>query len=299
MLCSLTNDVNPAGNTVLRGMTWEHPRGYDPLVACSAVWRAHRGVRVEWERRSLQDFESFPVAELAYLFDLIAFYHPHVGQITRERCLVPLDAGVDLALLGKEYVGASLASYIWEGRLWALPIDAAAQVQAWRPDRLESAPAEWRAMLELAAAGKVLCPLRPPHDLMALFTLSGLLGRPARVDGPELFEPAAAAIAYELLRQLTALIDPACLAMDPIAVLERMSQPHCACVSAPLIYGYVSYSRPAGEPSPPKAAIAFADLAPLIAGAQSAGSALGGTGIAVSARSRHMHAAQEFAGWLA
>ena len=280
-------------------MTWDHPRGYDPLIACSTVWQARTGVRIEWERRSLQDFESLPVAELAERYDLIVIDHPHVGQITREGCLAPLDGGMDVGPLAQEYVGASLASYLWEGRLWALPIDAAAQVQAWRPDRLQRPPVDWIAMLELAAADEVLCPLRPPHDLMALFTLSGLAGSSARVDGPDLFEPAAAAIAYDLLRQLSALIDPACLAMDPIAVLERMSQPHCACVSAPLIYGYVSYSRPTGDPSAPKAAIAFGDLAPLIAGAQSAGSALGGTGIAVSARSRQMHAAQEFAGWLA
>lgn len=305
MLCSLTNDVNPVRNTVLRGMTWEHPRGYDPLVACSAVWRARRGVRVEWERRSLQDFESFPIAKLAERYDLIVIDHPHVGQITRERCLVPLDAGVDLALLGKAYVGASLASYLWEGRLWALPIDAAAQVQAWRPDRLERAPAEWQAMLALAAAGKVLCPLRPPHDLMALFTLTGLLGHPARVGGPELLAPAAAGIAYELLRELTALIDPACLRMDPIAVLERMSQPESSCVSSPLIYGYVSYSRlpmHAGEPSAPaapRARIAFGNLMPLVPGAQPSGSALGGTGIAVSALSPHFRAAVEFARWVA
>ncbi|HUN72062.1 MAG TPA: ABC transporter substrate-binding protein [Steroidobacteraceae bacterium] len=279
----------------LHGMTWDHPRGYDPLVACSAAWETRTGVRIEWERRSLQDFESFPVAELAQRYDLIVIDHPHVGQITRERCLVPLDDGPEIARLGKDYVGASLASYVWEGRLWALPIDAAAQVQAWRPDRLARPPAQWRQMLELAAAGEVLCPLRPPHDLMALFTLSGLSGSPARVDGPELLAPAAAGIAYELLRELTALLDPACLAMDPIAVLERLSQPASTWTCSPLIYGYVSYCRSSAA----RAAIAFGDLAPLMSGARPTGSALGGTGIAVSSRSPHQQAAIEFAWWLA
>lgn len=305
MLCSLTNDVNPgaAGGVgpVLRGMTWDHPRGYDPLIACSKVWEARTGVRLEWERRSLQDFESFPVAELAERYDLIVIDHPHVGQITRERCLVALDEGKDAGSLRKEYVGASLASYLWQGHLWALPIDAAAQVQAWRPDRLDRPPGAWKAVLELAAAGEVLCPLRPPHDLMALFTLSGMTSQTdaAASDPGDLFEPAGAGIAYELLRELTALLDPECLAMDPIAVLERMSQPRSASVSAPLIYGYVSYSRLASEPSAARAAIAFGDLAPLLPGARIAGSALGGTGIAVSARSRHPRAAIDFARWVA
>ena len=281
-------------------MTWDHPRGYDPLAACAAIWQARTGVRIEWERRSLQDFESFPVAELAARYDLIVIDHPHVGAITREQCLVPLDGGMDLGLLNKVYVGASLASYLWGGRLWALPIDAAAQVQAWRPDRLERPPAEWKVMLEMAAAGEVLCPLRPPHNLMALFTLSGLADSPAQVAGPELFAPAGADIAYELLRELTALIDPACLDMDPIAVLERMSQPQSACASAPLIYGYVSYSRPAGsESAAPRAAIAFGDLIPLLPGARPIGSALGGTGIAVSACSPQRQPAIDFARWVA
>ncbi len=283
----------------LRGMTWDHPRGYDPLAACSALWRERTGVGIEWQRRSLQDFESLPVAQLAASYDLIVIDHPHVGQITRQRCLAPLGTATDAARLQKEYVGASLASYLWQGSLWALPIDAAAQVQAWRPDRLAHPPADWQAMVELAAAGAVLCPLRPPHDLMALFTLCGLLGSPGRVDGPELLAPAAAGIAYELLRELTALLDPACLAMDPIAVLERLSEPQSACVCSPLVYGYVSYSRPRDSAPAGRAAIAFGDLLPIVPGAGPRGSALGGTGIAVSARSPHLQAAIEFAHWVA
>src|SRR6185437_2696598 len=204
MLCSLTNCVNPSAQTVLRGMTWDHPRGYDPLVACSAAWQARTGVRVAWERRSIQDFESFPVAELAERYDMVVIDHPHVGQVTGEGCLVPLDEGMDIGSLQKEYVGASLASYLWEGRLRALPIDAAAQVKAWRPDRLATPLPGWKDLLELAAAGHVLCPLRPPHDLMALFTLCGLSGSAARAQGPQLLAPAGAGIAYELLRELTA-----------------------------------------------------------------------------------------------
>lgn len=299
MLCSLPNGVNLPEQCVLRGMTWDHPRGYDPLIACSSLWQARTGVRIDWERRSLQDFESFPVAELAGRYDLIVIDHPHVGQITRERCLVALDDGVNASILRKNYVGASLVSYMWEGRLWALPIDAAAQVQAWRPDRLEPPPGEWQAMLALAAAGKVLCPLRPPHDLMALFTLSGLSGSPARVDDRELLAPAAAGMAYELLRELAALIDPACLQMDPIAVLEHMAQPGSDCISSPLIYGYVSYSHPGREASAARAPIAFGNLMPLWAGSRPAGSALGGTGMAVSARSPHRAEAVAFAHWVA
>ena len=72
-------------------MTWSHPRGYDPMVACSALWKEKTGVEIMWDKRSLQDFESFPVEELARAYDLIVIDHPHVGQITAEGCLAPLD----------------------------------------------------------------------------------------------------------------------------------------------------------------------------------------------------------------
>ncbi len=280
---------------LLRGMTWDHPRGYGPLVACSAAWRERTGVRIEWERRSLQDFESFPVAELAARYDLIVIDHPHIGQVTREECLAPLDEGVDAQEPAYGAVGASLSSYRWGDRLWALPIDAAAQVLAWRPDRLSAPPADWSAVLEMAAGGAVRCPLRPPHNLMALFTLCGLAAHPPRTHGEELFEPAAGCEAYERLRELAARIDPRCGEQDPIAVLEEMAAPDSRAACAPLIYGYVSYSRADAR----GARVAFADLAPLARGGSCAGSALGGTGIAVSAHGTERAAATAFAHWVA
>ena len=40
-------------SVTLRGMTWSHPRGYDPMVACSALWEAKTGVEIAWDKRSL------------------------------------------------------------------------------------------------------------------------------------------------------------------------------------------------------------------------------------------------------
>ena len=77
--------------TTLKGMTWSHPRGYDPMVATARHWQETTGVEIVWDKRSLQDFETFPVEELARAYDLIVIDHPHVGQITAEGCLAPLD----------------------------------------------------------------------------------------------------------------------------------------------------------------------------------------------------------------
>jgi multiple sugar transport system substrate-binding protein len=95
----------------LKGMTWSHPRGYDPMVAGATQWLSDKGVEIEWEKRSLQDFETFPVEELARNFDMIVIDHPHVGQITKEGCLLPLDVPgreAELKALADGSVGQSM-----------------------------------------------------------------------------------------------------------------------------------------------------------------------------------------------
>jgi multiple sugar transport system substrate-binding protein len=281
----------------LRGMTWSHPRGYDPLVACAKLWREKTGVEVAWEQRSLQDFESYPVEDLAQRYDLIVIDHPHVGQVVREGCLLPLDRperGAALPQLARQSVGPSVESYRYAGRLWALPVDAATQVQAFRPDLIAGPAESWAAVMELARAGRVLCPLRPPHSLMVFFTLAANLGTPcAAAPGGPLIEANAGAAVYERLRALAAAIDPACFELDPIAVFERMAIADSTIACVPFIYGYVSYAIAGFRP----ARLAFADI-PIAGGKGPVGSTLGGTGMAVSARSSEPQAATDFAFWV-
>nr|WP_153319171.1 extracellular solute-binding protein [Sinorhizobium medicae] len=278
-------------------MTWNHPRGYDPMVACSRAWQEKSGVEIQWEKRSLQDFETFPVEVLARDYDLIVIDHPHVGQITSENCLLPLDVPgreADRQALSAASVGPSYRSYEWTARQWAFPIDAATQVQAWRPDRTERLRT-WREVLDLARSGGVVLPLRPPHSLMSFFTLCGNLGRPCRSNGQgELVDAETGAAAIELLKEIAALVDPDCFDMDPIAAFEAMAEKGSAFACAPLIYGYVSYSMAGFRP----ALIRFGDI-PEIGAAGPVGSALGGTGIAVSAFSKAPEQAIDFAYWVA
>jgi len=141
----------------LKGMTWNHPRGYDPMVACSKIWKQTVGIDIDWDKRSLQDFESFPVEELARAYDLIVIDHPHIGEITAQGCLVALDAAGrenERAALVRGDVGGSYASYALAGRQWAFPIDAAAQVQAFRPDLIDQPPSRFAEVMALAAEGR-------------------------------------------------------------------------------------------------------------------------------------------------
>ncbi|TPL96824.1 extracellular solute-binding protein [Mesorhizobium sp. B2-3-10] len=279
-------------------MTWSHPRGYDPMVACSALWRERTGVAIEWDKRSLQDFESFPVEELARAYDLIVIDHPHVGQITAERCLEPLDVAgreAERAALASGSVGQSYPSYTWQDRQWAFPIDAASQVQAWRPDALDAPAATWSEVLDLARQGRVLLPLRPPHCLMTFYTLVGNLGHPCATDpSGDLIAVETGCEVFETMREIAALVDPTCFDMDPIAVSERMAEAGSRIVCAPLIYGYVSYAASGFRAD----SLAFADI-PVVGSNGPIGSALGGTGIAVSAFSKAKEAAIDFAYWVA
>ena len=281
----------------LRGMTWNHPRGYDPLAACARVWRERTGVEILWDKRSLQDFETYPVEELARRYDLIIIDHPHVGQITREACLAPFDDPAQAearAALARGSVGPSWPSYFWEGRQWALPVDAATQVLAYRPDLLAAPPTRWDDVLRLAREGLVLCPMRAPHSLMALYTLTGNLGRPCAVEGPDLIDAEAGVEALAQLGELMGRVDPRCYEWDPIAVFEAMAAEGAGFACAPLIYGYVSYALDGFRPH----RLRFADIAPL-GDRGPVGSALGGTGLAVSRFSQHARQAADFAYWVA
>lgn len=283
--------------TTLKGMTWDHPRGYDPMVACSAIWAERTGVRIEWEKRSLQDFESYPVEDLARAYDLIVIDHPHVGQITREDCLAPLDTpdrADDLAALARGSVGPSFASYTWQGRQWGFPIDAATQVLAWRPDLQERAPTTWAEVIALAREARVLLPLRPPHSLMCVFSLAGNLGTPCAVTGDSIIDADAGAKVWGMLRELADLVDPICFRADPIAIFEEMAKPKSTVACVPLIYCYANYAMPGFRPH----LIRFADM-PVAGDHGPVGSALGGTGIAVSAFAAHRQAAIDFAYWVA
>jgi multiple sugar transport system substrate-binding protein len=282
----------------LHGMTWNHPRGYDPLVACARIWRERTGVEVVWDRRSLQDFESYPVAELARRYDLIVIDHPHVGQVTREGCLLPLDRPerrAALEVLARQSVGPSFESYRYEGHIWALPIDAATQVQAWRPDLLEAPASTWDEVMALARQGRVLCPMRPPHSLMVFYTLAANLGHGCATTGPgPLIDPTVGTEVYARVQALMSYLDPACYELDPIAVYERMAEPGSGIACVPLIYGYVNYGLAGFRP----ARLSFADI-PAAGARGPVGSTLGGTGLAISALSRAAEVAADFAFWVA
>lgn len=284
--------------TSLRGMTWSHPRGYEPMVGTSLAWKEKTGVEITWDKRSLEDFESFPVEDLARQYDLIVIDHPHVGRITAERCLLALDGpgrAAERRALAHGSVGESYASYTYDGHQWAFPIDAAAQVMAYRADLIARPPIHWDEVAALARHGRVILPLKPPHSLMSFFTLCANLGRPCATTGPgELIDAETGARAIEAIREVAAYGDDSAYDMDPIAASEAMAAAGSRLALMPLGYGYVSYAREGFRDR----RLSFANI-PSLGADGPKGSALGGTGIAVSAFSENAEAAIDYAYWVA
>lgn len=281
----------------LRGMTWSDPRGYDPVVAAAAAFAdLHPDVSIIWDKRSLQGFESTPVDVLAATYDLMVIDHPHVGAVVGEGCLLPLDrfgSATDLARIEGETVGKSYASYAMAGHQWALPIDAATQVQAIRPDLLPAPVARWSDVVALAQAGQVIWPLRPPHVLMSFFSLCANMGEPCAVCPGALVPRATGLAVLEAMQAVAGLVDSACYGMDPIAALNALAEsPRHALI--PHTYLYAPYARAAYRAH----RIAFHDM-PSLGNNGPIGSALGGTGIAVSARTAQPELCTRFAIWLA
>jgi multiple sugar transport system substrate-binding protein len=294
-----------AAPAVLRGVSWDHVRGLGGLEATAAAWAAARpGVRVRWSPRSLQAFADQPVDELARRFDLIYLDHPAVGEAVARACLVPLDEHLDPAVLADQEeasVGASAASYTWDGHRWALATDAAAQVAAYRPDLLAEAglavPRSWPEALDAAAglrrAGRwAALPAIPVDAICAFLAVCAALGEaPFRAPGRVVSRPTGRA-ALALLAAFVERCHPASLDWNPPTMLEHMSAGD-EVAYCPLAFGYANYARPG-----------FRDhlvlAAPPPAGDDGVPrGTLGGAGLAVSAHSPAVAEAVGYAAFVA
>jgi multiple sugar transport system substrate-binding protein len=195
--------------------------------------------------------------------------------------------------LANETVGKSFESYFFAGHQWALPIDAAAQVQAIRPDLLDTPFRHFADVLGAARDGRIVWPLRAPHNLMSFFTLAANIGAPCGVRPGELIGRAAALRVLEVLQALSDAVDPACHGMDPIAALDALAE-GARFHAAPLCYLYATDARPGYRTH----RLGFHDI-PALGPSGPLGSALGGTGIAISASTRAPGTCTRFALWLA
>ncbi len=262
---------------VLRGLTWDHPRGYRVLDALAGALEPD--ITVRWDRQPLEDFESRPLRTLAGHYDLLVVDHPGLGEAVRDGALRPMHeifSRPELACWRAGSAGASFDSYRLARRQWALPLDAAAQVSVARPEEMPARPASWAEAVRAAAEVPAVLCLGGPHALLMFSAICVAAGSAPATAGREFVTEAAGTAALRVMAGLLARADPELSQRNPIGVLEAMAAPggpaYC-----PLVYGYITYSaspRSSGGP-----ALAFFD-AP--AGPGGIGSVLGGTGLAVT-----------------
>ena len=280
--------------TILHGMAWDHPRGFESVVACDDLVRERFGVTIEWTARSLLQFGDQHVREFAEDNDLMVIDHPHVPDGVADKALLAMDDWLSkdqLAVLERESAGPSHESYRFEGKIWALALDAAAQVSVYRPDLVDGVPPFWDDILADAKKGRVLWPYKPVDAFSTFATVSAQLGAPIGSTA-EFLSRDTTEKTMDLLIEFAAAVPPWCHSSNPFEISERLVESNDHWYAAPL-YGYTNYSRKSFRST----TLAYDDV-PSFDG-RARGSQLGGAGIAVSAHSKNPQVAMEIAAYLA
>lgn len=293
----------------LRGITWENPRGYNPLVASAQQWMtSHPEVEIVWEQQPWYLFEEKILASLAAgdgKFDLIMFDHPWVGKLAGEQWLLPWES-----LLGDDYVAAlhqrvvapSVESYVWNGRLMALPLDGASHAALYRNDLVTATdlPQTWEDIAAWAKAHHA-----PPHRYGLVLSLEGVLGnclflsmmaglgQPAFHD-PEnpTCDPEAAAYVLNLLKELIQFVPPSSVRWGPWDIYDHMTQNSDVGYS-PSIFAYVNYF--AGHRYSQHLRLG---TVPNFAGKEAGRPILGGVGLGIAHTCQHVQEAAEYGRFL-
>lgn len=285
---------------ILKGITWNHSRGFVPMVATAQRFsELHPDTEIIWEKRSLQQFADFSIAELASRFDLLVIDHPWAGFAAKTAAVLPLDKYLPAGFIEDQRensTGASFESYSYEGHQWALAIDAATPVAASRPDLLEKhglrLPVTFDDVLDLAEKGLVAFAGIPIDVLMAFYMFCCTLGEePCREEG-KLISDKTGTEALRLFKRLAGGLKTENFSRNPIQIYELMSSSD-EIAYCPFAYGYSNYAREGYA----KSRLRFHDLVTLEG--NNLISTLGGTGLAISSSSKYIDTALEYAAYVA
>jgi multiple sugar transport system substrate-binding protein len=235
---------------LLRGITWNHSRGVSPLVATAQRFEEQNsGVRIHWEKRSLHEFGHADLATLARNFDLLVIDHPMVGEAEQTGVLIdllPLLSDNKIEDLKSDSLGSCFSSYMYDGRLYALPIDAAAPAASLRPDLLDqltlAEPQNWDDMMDMARLGWVRMPGLPVDLFLNFMGLCVSRGSSVATSPEQLVDHEIGTRCLADLCELAGLMPDEIYGMNPIAIYERMTSGD-SIAYCPFAYTYSNYSR--------------------------------------------------------
>jgi multiple sugar transport system substrate-binding protein len=283
---------------LLTGIAWDHSRAFPPLVATAQRFEeTHPAVRIRWEKRTLDDFGHLPIDQLAHTFDLIVIDHPWAGFAFENDLVLDLKPLLSPGALDEvlqNSIGAAFDSYVYGGRLLALPIDAAASAPSWRPDLLERAgvpvPATWTEAVTLAHRKLAVIPAFNADLFLHFLMLVKALGSKPCGGGERIAPRDVMRAALNLLRELTEPMPRSIFGWNPIQIAERMTATDDFAWNA-FAYTYNNYAREGFA----RTRLQFGNLISLEANGSRLRSVLGGTGIALSTKCSNVNAAFDYA----
>ncbi|WP_282160996.1 ABC transporter substrate-binding protein [Ulvibacterium marinum] len=287
----------------LKGIAWDHPRGYEPLRAASAAFtKKHPEVRIEWDIRSLKEFGDTPIEDLIDAYDLITIDHPYMGQAHSNKLLVPLEERLSETALNEyrnQSVGPSFESYYYNGHLYALPIDAAALVSASRRDLISTLHLELpgtREKLfdfykEVPTRYSIAWPLCATDLWCTFLTLCAQDGGKDFIKNRKIDEKMGSTVWDELKEHLKHL-HPESLNWNPIQVLDYMAAGD-EVIYSPFLFGYTNYSREGYAKN-----VVHFNNSPTNP-ANDVSTILGGVGLAVSAKCKQVDLAVAYVDYMA
>jgi len=283
-------------NMILKGITWDHPRGYAPLYASADRYKKLTGVEIIWSKHSLKDFGDTSIQALSENYDLLIIDHPHIGIAATSQCLLKLDAlmsSEELNLFALQSVGPSFFSYNYQNHQWALPIDAACQVASYRSDLfIYKIPETWNEVFSVANnlkqnkkfIGTALC----ATDCNCTFlTLSAQHNDAPKENKSDLVNKHTGVKILQLISKLKDVSHPDSLKWNPINLYDHMIS-NDDVVYSPLAFGYVNYSTNNNQ----NHFLKYAGIP------GKTGSLLGGAGIAISSKCKNIIAAIEYIKWI-
>lgn len=279
----------------IKGITWNHSRAFPPLVAVSQRYEElHPGVRIHWDKRTLDEFGHKPIDQLVNAYDLIVIDHPWAGFCFDRDLVLDIKNLLDPAKwndLEQNCVGASFNSYVFENKLLAFPIDMATPVPSWRPDLMDKhglqLPDTWNDLIAMADKNQVIMPaFGADLFLNWLMLLHALEAYP--FENPEVIADKEKAVeAMSLLKRLAEPMPREIFDWNPIMIAELMTQ-HNKFAYCAFAYSYGNYCRPSFVNKP----LQYGNLIQL--NDKPLQSILGGTGISISAGCKEIDLALDF-----
>jgi multiple sugar transport system substrate-binding protein len=286
----------------LTGIAWDHSRALPPLVATAQRYEeTHPGICIHWQKRTLDEFGHAPVDMFAQKFDLIVIDHPWAGLCFEKGLVLDLAQMVPstaLAGLKGNSIGRTFDSYVYQGKLLALPIDAATPAPSWRPDLLERAgvqpPQTWAEAVALARRKFAVIPGFNADLFLHFVMMLKALGAESFADHERIAPRETMQVAIEMLRELTEPMPSEIFDLNPIHVAERMTTTDDFAWNA-FAYTYSNYARLGFAAKQ----LCFGNLVSLKPSGPRLRSVLGGTGIAISANCKNATVALNYAQFVA